>query len=345
MSSVKPLDLMFFLLETANRPVHMAGFELFELPRRYSGDYFQDLMTAFRSGKVGAPFNRVITGLERGRPRWKEVEPDLRHHVRHIAVPAPGTMAQLYEMVSFLNAPLLDRSRPLWECYVIEGIQHDRFAVLIRVHHALMDGMGGMKLFEQSLNTDGRSREFRRLWEPRGKRGRKKVTKAASGPSYARLVPGIQKAATRWLDSGRSLATLKPQNLLMPFGASSTVLNKPLRSNDRRFAGCDLPLPEIKRIGKASGCTVNDVVMTAIDLGLERYLGEQGEPLREPLRILMPMSLAHRSAGGGGNQVSVLLTELGEPGQAPRERLLTVRENSARIKTEASKVPPAALQL
>ena len=344
MNMVKPLDLMFIGLESASRPLHMAGFEIFELPARYRGDYITDLVEAFRQGDIGAPFNKVITGLERGIPRWAEQEPDLRYHVRHLAVPSPGRMDQLYELISFVNAPILDRSRPLWECYVIEGVEQNRFAILFKVHHALIDGLGGMKLFEKSLNTRANSREFKTVWQPHEPRKHKAGSKQRV-PSFAQLVPGIQKTASKLLDTSRELASFRPQNMLMPFSATRSTLNSPTLSNERRFAACDLSLPLIKRLGKATGTTVNDVVMAAIDLGLQRYLEEQDATIDEPLRVMMPMSLAHRGKGKGGNQVSVLLTELGKPGQKPLECLQSIHDSNDRIKQEAAKVPPGALQL
>ena len=343
MSVVKPLDLLFLALETNNRTLHMAGYELFEMPKNYRGDYLSDLIESFRNSEVAAPFNKIVTGLERGMPRWKEVEPDLRHHVRHFAVPKPGSMDQLYDLISILNATLLDRARPLWECYVIEGVEKNRFAILIKVHHALIDGMGGMKLFARSLNTNARSRQFKTVWQPQAKRSRRSGKK--ENPSFAELVPGIQKSARALVDSSRLLADFNPRNMLMPFSASPSALNKPLASNERRFAACDLPLAEIKALGKATGSTVNDVVMTAIDIGLQCYLAEYSEAPVEPLRVMMPMSLHHRSGGSGGNQVSVLLTELGEPKQSPLDRLDRIKACSSRVKEEAAKVPPVALQL
>ena len=114
MSNLKPLDLMFFALESSNRPVHMAGWELFSLPANYKGNYITDLVDAFRAGPVGKPFNQKIKWLSRGLARWEIVEPDLRFHVRHWSVPKPGRMEQLYDMLGFINAPMLDRSQPLW---------------------------------------------------------------------------------------------------------------------------------------------------------------------------------------------------------------------------------------
>lgn len=350
MTAAKPLDLLFLAVETPNRPVHMAGYELFSLPKDYEGDYIADLVASFRSGRVDPPFNHRVRWLEKGLARWEKVDPDLRYHVRHVAVPHPGHMDQLYELISFLNAPMLDRDRPLWECYVIEGVEDDRFAILLKVHHALMDGMGGMRVFENSLSTSARSREFKRAWaQPKQTRRkpRKPETKAAGGPKrFAQLIPGIQKTASSLLNTAKQLADFNPASLLMPFRASPSQLNIPLRSNARRFAACDLSLVEIKAVGKHCGGTVNDVVMTAIDIGLHRYLREGGHTDDRPLRVMMPVSLRQPGdADAGGNQVSVVLAELGAAGLQPEERLRSVMDSTRRIKKEAAKVPTAVLQM
>lgn len=108
MSKLQPMDLAFFVMENQARPMHMAGFELFELPKNCSDSFVTDIVEAFRSGEVAAPFNQKIKWISDGVASWDTVEPDLSYHVRHMAVPGPGTMAQLYEMVSFLDTPLLD---------------------------------------------------------------------------------------------------------------------------------------------------------------------------------------------------------------------------------------------
>ena len=142
MSKVPPLDLSFLLLESPTRQMHMTAYQLFRLPGREKKTFIARLLAAYRSGPVAKPFNQKLKWLDKGMASWVPTEPDLRYHVRHIALP-------LSETVSFLNSPLLDRARRLWECYIIEGIEGDHFAVMIKVHHALIDGMGAMKLFDQ----------------------------------------------------------------------------------------------------------------------------------------------------------------------------------------------------
>ena len=152
MSKLSPVDLSFLLLESPTRQMHMTAYQVFRLPPRERHSFIPRLLAAYRSGPVAKPFNRKLKWLDKGVASWETVEPDLRYHVRHIAVPAPGTMESLSEIVSFLNSPLLDRSLPLWECYIIEGLEDDQFAIMVKVHHAMIDGMGALKLFDQCMS-------------------------------------------------------------------------------------------------------------------------------------------------------------------------------------------------
>jgi hypothetical protein len=116
MSKLSPVDLSFLVLEAPHRPMHMTAFQQFRLPAGQKKTFIPKLLAAYRSGRVAKPFNQKLKWLDKGVASWETVEPDLRYHVRHLAVPPPGSAGQLTEIVSFLNSPLLDRGRPLCEC-------------------------------------------------------------------------------------------------------------------------------------------------------------------------------------------------------------------------------------
>ena len=129
-----------------------------------------------------------------------------------------------------------------------------------------------------------------------------------------------------------------------PFGAPSTLFNNMARSSARRYANCELPLADIKAISKATGTTVNDVVTTVIDDALHHYLRDHDAAIDEPLVSLMAMSLRTESHGAAGNQVSVELVPMGQPGANVAKRLDQVHESIARIKEKSSKLPNAVRQ-
>jgi len=352
-SKLKPMDLAFFALENQHRPMHMAAFELFELPKNSPKNFIPKLVKAFRSGAVAPPFNQKIKWLRDGVARWETVEPDLSYHVRHIAVPRPGSMAQLYEMVSFLNTPLLDRAYPLWDAHVIEGIEDNRFAILIRVHHACIDGGAGMRIFQRSLSTSAKDKTIRAPWHPFDSPKKVKRSRSAATSEMKKLIARLNKLPTGARELGGSLANfgaqamgLKPRSIAMPFSATKSSYNTTATSSARRYANCELSLPVIKSVAKASGATVNDVVMTIIDAALHRYLSEQGEDFQDRLIALMAMSLRDpKDPASTGNQVSAVLVPMGDSDSLPVARLAQIQASTQRVKTDARKLPPTLLQV
>ena len=352
MSRLTPVDLAFLALEGPRRQTHMAAFQMFRIPAGRKKTFVPKLLETYRNCEVGKPFNQRLKWLDKGVASWETVEPDLKYHVRHVAVPAPGRMEDFYEIVSFLNTSLLDRARPLWECYIIEGLEDDQFAVLIKIHHALIDGGGALKLLEQSLSTSARDKSIRAVWKPMERapkprrtarsdrsRAQKLLQRATSLPSSL-LGFGVQLA-----DLGAQNLRLKPQKGSLTFNARPTLFNRTPTSSERRYANCELPLQQVKAISKATGTTVNDVVMAIIDDALHHYLEEQGEPALEPLVTMMAMSFRSEEHDAAGNQVSVELVPLGEPSAEIPERLQQVHDSTARIKQTSSKIPTAVRQL
>jgi WS/DGAT/MGAT family acyltransferase len=352
MSKLTPIDLAFLLLENPSRQVHMAAYQLFRIPARQRKTFVPKLLETYRSGEVGKPFNQKLKWSGTGMPSWETVEPDLRYHVRHIAVPAPGRMEDFYEMVSFLNTSLLDRARPLWECYVIEGLENDQFAVLVKVHHSLIDGGGALKLFDQSLNTSAADKSIRAFWTPFEEPPRRKRSRKEDSSQIQKLMSRVGKLPASLLGASLSLADLgaqnlrlKPQKSSLPFGAKRTPFNNTPESSERRYANCEIPLDQVKKISKATGTTVNDVVMTVIDDALNHYLVEHKAPAKEPLVTMMAMSFRSEEHGATGNQVSVELVPLGEPEANIKTRLQQIHDSTNQIKENSSAIPTAVRQL
>ncbi len=164
MTRISPTDLSFLLLERANRPNHMAAFTIFQKPEGQESSFGPRLFDAYRHSQAAKPFNHKLKWLGRDVAAWETVEPDMSYHVRHIALPAPGSMQQFHETISFLNTSLLDRGHPLWECYIIDGIENDRIAVMIKVHHSLIDGEGGLRVMRNFLSDSPRNKTLAGPW-------------------------------------------------------------------------------------------------------------------------------------------------------------------------------------
>ncbi len=351
MSKVNPLDLAMIALENSNRQFHMTAWMLFEKPSRQRNTFVPRLLEAYRNSEVAPPFNQRLVWKSRASAEWETVQPDMHYHVRHLAVAPPGTMEQFYELISFLNTPLLDRTYPLWDCYIIDGLEHDRFAVMIRVHHALIDGQGGLKLFRDAMSDDPADRAIRTVWQPQPEKPHKRRASATQAQARS-LISRIGDLSSGAVDMATGMARFGAESLRRggaPTGltgvAKKTVFNITTRSSARRYANCELPLDRIKAVAGAAGCTVNDVCMTVIDHALHRYLAEVGEAVDEPLSALMPLSFRAEDSAGGANQVSMDVVTLGAPGADLPGRLTQVHNASRAVKARTRQLPIALRQL
>jgi WS/DGAT/MGAT family acyltransferase len=253
----------------------------------------------------------------------------MQYHIRHIALPAPGSVQQFDETVSFLNASLLDRGHPLWECYIIDGIENGRIAVLLKVHHSLIDGEGGLRVMRNFLSDSPRTKTLAGPWmafdsadKPRRSRPNVSQIQRLQGMlrGLTKLPGDVIGVGNDVVDLGAQLLNLKPRRASLPFTARRTLFNNTAKSAARAYANIELPLADVKAVAKATDTSVNDVIMTTIDDALHHYLGEHQVPTDKPLVAFMPMSLRDES-GGGGNQVSAELIPMGAPEASPIERL------------------------
>jgi WS/DGAT/MGAT family acyltransferase len=350
MSKLSPVDLSFLVLEAPHRPMHMTAFQQFRLPAGQKKTFIPKLLAAYRSGPVAKPFNQKLKWLDKGVASWETVEPDLRYHVRHLAVPPPGSAEQLTEIVSFLNSPLLDRGRPLWECYIIEGLAEDQFAIMVRVHHAMIDGMGALRLFDQYISRSARDKSMNALWTPMEAPASRRP-RSGKAPAQS-LVSRLTRLPTDLLQIGAGVAELGAQNLRLkpassslPFGASKTLFNNTATSSERRYSSCEIPLARAKALSKSTGTTVNDVVMTLIDHALHAYLREHKASARAPLVALMAMSVRREGQEASGNQAAAELVPMGKPEAGLAERLQQVHAATGRIKQDSARLPVAVRQL
>ena len=152
MRPLHPIDFIFLSLEKRQQPMHVGGLFLFKIPENASPSFMQDLVMDIRNSKSipVPPFNNLLNGLF-----WDEDQHfDIDHHFRHIALPHPGRIRELLVYISQEHSRLIDRAKPLWSCHMIEGIEGNRFAMYFKIHHAMVDGIAGMRLLEKSFSKD-----------------------------------------------------------------------------------------------------------------------------------------------------------------------------------------------
>jgi len=337
------LDLMFFLSENPDNPRHVGAVLIFRRPRRGGAAVVRRIIEAYRQADPVPPFNRIPVFRRIGLPEWREVARlDMDWHVQHRTLPAPGTDAQLHELVADLHAPMLERDRPGWRAYVIEGLEGNRFAVYIKVHHALVDGESGIALLHRTLSRSPRDRRIRTVIET-----------SLPAPAHATprgLVPRLEyevaKAARTALSIGLGYERLLEEGLaglrgfssseIRAFTAPLTAMNDPIHGA-RAIAHTVLPLPAMKAVARAWDTTLNDVALCVLDAAMNRYLRSIGRPAERALVAICPVSLHDRKVKRATTQVSIFWTPLGTPsasvGRRMREVMANTRQAKERIRT------------
>jgi diacylglycerol O-acyltransferase / wax synthase len=336
------LDLMFFLTESVENPRHVGSVLIFKRPQRGGANTAREIVAAYRDMPPRPPFNRIPVFRKVGMPVWQEVDRhDPNHHVLHIALPPPGTDQQLHEVIADLHAPMLERHRPGWKVYVIEGLARGRFAIYHKVHHALVDGESGMQILRRSLADSPRDREIR-------------TTVGLDHPARPRPAPhGLRetlegearKLARRTLMLGRSSIEIVEETLdgllgytplrKRAFTAPATPMNEPIY-NARSISHTSLPLAALKAVAHATDSTLNDVALCLLDAAINRHLRTMGRTPDHPLVTICPVSLHDPGTKQATTNVSAIWPPLG-PVSAPIMRRLeaikaSTREEKLRLK-------------
>lgn len=279
----------------------------------------------------------VEVPLGLGPPLWVQADVDLEAHVRRIAAPPPGGPRELAAVVGTLLAAKLDRGRPLWEFWYIEGLEHGRLAVLGKVHHAMADGVGGATLLGALLGLEPAAVADEPLRLPQGERVPTLIPLLAHAAGSAVTLPWrFARASGRTL---RSIGTARRRppgtggpEAAAPFQAPRTSFNHPVTAS-RCVAFTSASLTDVKRVKNAAGATVNDVVLALCAGALRSYLADRGELPDAPLVAAVPVSgRSGPEVGVDGNIVSGWFTSLATNIDDPLERLMAVRAAAAAAK-------------
>jgi diacylglycerol O-acyltransferase / wax synthase len=353
MNLLSPLELSLFAIESPSRPSHVGGIMLFDPPPDGDTDAFVRQVTdSFLAASPVTPWNRrPVFGLN-SLPHWETVDDvELTGHVQRATVPAPGTFGQLMELVAQLYPPLLEHSRPLWVTYIIDGLEHGRMAVFVKAHHALADGVGGLKMLYGSLSSVPDD-DPRPIWSPGPSSRRHKSEPGPEKPTNPNpavqllLDPAVHLLRAPVALAGFAWDTLKlaRQGTALPFTAVKTPSMAARITAERSFAAFDLPLAEVKRLSKVFGGTVNDVVLSVCDDAMRRYADETGGAGNQPMIVLMPVS-TRREGDSASNAVGATLVRLGQHDAGPAQRFKQVISASGRVKGAIRGVSTRALQL
>ena len=327
MRPLHPIDFIFLSLEKRQQPMHVGGLFLFQIPENAPASFIQNLVADIRNSKSIPipPFNNKLNGLF-----WDEDEEfDLDHHFRHIALPQPGRILELLTYISQEHSSLSDRAKPLWTCHIIEGIEGNRFAMYFKIHHAMVDGIAGMRLVEKSLSQDPNAKSIVPPWcveGPRAKRLKepnvsrfKKIMNGVMGQLESTPRVMYELSQTVMKDMGRN------PDYVSSFQAPSSILNQRV-SSSRRFAAQSFEFDRLRHISKSLGVTINDIVLAICSGALREYLLSQDALPKKPLIAMVPASVRDDDSSMS-NRITMILANLGTHKEDPLERLAIVRRS------------------
>src|SRR5438552_18027986 len=321
MERLTGLDAGFLYMEPPSRHMHTLKIAVLD-PAGVPGGYRFDLVKEVLSTRLRhlPPFRRrlVEVPFQLHHPVWVE-DPDfdLDYHVRRVAVPAPGGPEQLGEIAGDIASRPLDRSRPLWELWVVEGLENGHIAVIAKMHHCTIDGVSGanlmVHLFDLSPEGDEKpapEEEWKpeRVPSPPELIGYAINSRARRPLQMARIVPKTIRSLVNVVQTRRGSGSPAGGT---PFTAPRTSFNGAITSR-RACAYARVPLDEVKQVKNAFGTTVNDVVLAVCAGALRRFLLKGNELPDKPLLAVVPVSVRadDENDGGGSNRVSAMFTSL-----------------------------------
>lgn len=353
MQRLSGLDASFLYLETPSQPLHVCSIlelDTSTMPGGYSFDRLRDelavrikAMPQFREKLADSAFNL-------DHPVWVDDDTfDISRHLHRIGLPPPGGRIELSEICGHIAALPLDRSRPLWEMWVIEGVagtdaqQNGRLALMTKVHHACVDGVTGANLMSQLCSTEADAPPP----EPvDGVGGANTVQIAVSGLAkfatrplhLANVLPNTAASVVKTLARARS-----GQAMARPFAAPPTTFNASITGH-RNIAYAQLDLGDIKKVKDHFNVKVNDVVMALVSGVLRQFLLDRGELPESSLVAMVPVSVHGKSDRPGRNQVSGMFSSLHTNIADPVERIKAIAEANSVAKQHSSAISATLLQ-
>jgi WS/DGAT/MGAT family acyltransferase len=354
MERLSGLDASFLYFETPTNHMHVAAVMVFDpstMPGGYSFERVKEfiagrlhLIPQFRRRLVPVPFNLA-------HPIWIE-DPnfDLDYHVRRVGAPTPGGPHELADLAGDIASRQLDRTRPLWEIWVVEGLQHGHVGVVAKMHHCTVDGVSGANLMVHLFDLTPEPAPVEAGdWHPERRPTDVELVAYALRSRARRplvtlqLVPALARATFNVVRRRRDPST--PSGAT-PLTAPRTSFNASITPH-RKVAFTAVPLADVKFIKNTFGTTVNDVVLAICAGALRRYLQDEGDLPNRPLVATCPISVRddeRAGAGPGSNKVSAMFVSLPTHLADPVERLLAIKESTKGAKEEHKAIGARMLQ-
>ncbi|MBW2499837.1 MAG: wax ester/triacylglycerol synthase family O-acyltransferase [Deltaproteobacteria bacterium] len=318
------MDASFLVLEKPESPLHVSATLIYEAGPLATAEGGIDV-AAYRAA-TEAVLHRIPRYRQKlawipvvGHPVWvDDPEFNLDYHVRHTSLPRPGSEEQLKRLSARIMAQPLDHSKPLWEAWVVEGLEGDRFAVISKIHHCMVDGMAGNDLAQilHSTDPDERPRAQAPHWTPRKAPTPAQLMSDELGRYLSlprRATRGFREATAELRELGQEIGararSIRQTMSSMQEAPSKTPINEPIGPH-RRFDWRDMPLDRVKQVRRALGCTINDLVLATVTGAVRDFLAKRGQKLEDlDFRISAPVSIRSDRDREMGNRVSQWLVQ------------------------------------
>jgi WS/DGAT/MGAT family acyltransferase len=336
---IPPLDLMWLVMETPASPTHVGGVLVFQKPTGRP-QLVREIVDAYRACEPTPPFNYIAEVGGASVPCFREAASyDPRYHIQHIALPDGATDEDLLRVVADLHEPVLDRDRPLFRNWFIDGVPGNRFALYTKVHHAIIDGVSGTKRIHSSLSATARrsiptpafaiEQPVRKPRPPKALLDRL----AEMGITATRQTMALRDISLGAIRKGVSTLLGNDPRGTRAFSAHHGPMNEPLTMS-RSLATLTLPLQEMREVGGHYGATLNDLSVTIVDEGIHRYLRATGRRFPHRLVAMCPMSLRDEGDTATGTKASAMFVHLGGHDATARERIAQVVDAMGAAKSE-----------
>lgn len=339
-----PIDIAFLVGETRQQMMHVGSLLFYKVPKGKDADVVASEMhnNMLKHEDAYNPFNYKLT-KSMGRYFWQEDDEfDITNHVRHIRLPHPGDYKELYKILGVIHGIQLDRTLPLWMMWYISGLPDNRFAVYVKMHHALVDGISGAKMIQMLHSEDPKTKNMPPFWaidrektkkdigsRPKGKATRLEWAKKGLGMAKELASSNKEVLSTFFSSLKKNHVSLTRNDL---FYTPTTVFNQEI-TGARRFVSGSFELNRMKAVGKEIEGSLNDVTLLMMSYATRKYLKSMRQLPKDDMYTLMPVSLRDPDADVGGNQITLVRTRMGTNVPNTKKRIKEVRESLSELKT------------
>jgi WS/DGAT/MGAT family acyltransferase len=354
------LDSSFLALETRSLHMHVAGIAIFD------AEPLSNENGGVEIDRIRQHINSKLQYIPRYRQRLEWVPYDRRpvwvddaafsfdYHVRHTSLPRPGTEQQLKALAGRIMSTSLNRDKPLWELWVVEGLERNRFALIAKIHHCMIDGLSGVDLTTILLNVTPESEiEEAPKWEPRPAPSPSQLAVAEAARATRKLIDRLGNISDAIRDAkdisdralDKSAAAVNSLRSGWLTASDRTPLNPDIGPN-RRFDWTDMPLADVKEIKNSFGGSLNDIIVAITAGAVRRFLIEERDfdVTESHFRAMIPVSTrVSNQRGALGNQVAMWLLELPIDEEDPVRRLELIKERTLQLKKTKQALGAATL--